>query len=273
MSEELVGSPSPAEATPSATPQPATPAAPAFPVATPQVTPASATPSTPPEGFVPSYRIREAREAAVRQANEQSAREIAAIRAEAEQYRRQLHSLVGATPAQNQNPEVDAIRAQFKQVYPGLAELEELKDQIKSVLGQQQDYSQQIQHYWTTYGRQTMDSLYAKASETFGGNLSDEAKRNLYTSFVGFVQSSPEIESRYGNDPSLVDDFWKAFTSSFIDPVRRTAVTGAIGRVPMALPQDTPSGAPRSTPPPQMKDMDERANAAWAQFQQLKGQR
>lgn len=249
---------------------------------TPQVTPQSATPTvnaqppaTPgggqtPQGFVPSYRLREAREAAERAAEQKYAQQLAQIQAEAQRYKQQVHSLVGATP-QQVNPEVEAIRNQFAQVFPDewklLQQLKEKADSLFGIVDRAGELEQSTNHYWTSYGRQTVDRLFNIAEESMGGPLSDEAKRQLFTSFTGFVQSSPELAERYANDPTIVEDFWRAFTSSFIDPVRRSAVTNTVQRAPQGLPQDTPSGAPRVSPVPKPQNLDERAANAWAQFQ------
>ena len=246
--------------------QPAIPAAPAVSTATPTGTPASATPSAP-EGYVPSYRLREAREAAVRQAQEVHGRELQQIRAEAERYKQQVQALTGATPPPD--PRISGVRQEFAQLYPGLSRIEERAEEIMAVLERAGDLETQNSHYWTSYGRQTMDRLFNHAAESLGGPLPDEAKRALHASFVGFVQSSPELTERYSTDPSLVEDFWKAFSSSFIDPVRRAATTTAVGRAAtnIGIPQDTPGGAPRATPAPQPADLNERANNAWAMYQ------
>lgn len=256
---------SPAAATPAATPAPAASGAPATP-ATPATPQAPATGAAP-EGWVPSYRLREAREAATRQAAEQRSAELEQLRAEADQYKRQLQALVGFTPPQN--PEVQAVRDQFGQLYPGLNRLEERAQQLEELLERAEDLESQNSHYWRSYGRQTMDRLFSHASESLGGPLSDEAKRALHSSFTGFIQSSPELLERYANDPSIIEDFWKAFASSFIEPARRSAsATVAARATGTPLPQDTPGGAPRATPAPQLQNMDERAAAAWALYQQ-----
>lgn len=251
--EATPSAPAPAQATPSANATPATPAAPQ--------TPATGGPQ---EGWVPSYRIREAREQAQRQASEGFAQREAQIRQEADNYRRQVLALTGVQ--QPQNPEVDAVKSQFRQLYPGLDKMEARAAQLEQLLERAGDLESQTSHYWQTYGRQTMDRLFTHASDTIGAPITDEAKRVLHSAFTGFVQSSPEMTERYSNDPSIVEDFWKAFSSSFIDPARRTATVTATGRAATSLPQDTPSGAPRGTPAPQMNGLDERANAAWALY-------
>lgn len=270
MSEEVVQPSTPADATPSA---------PASPVATPQVPasqpaiPATTTPvqGVPPqEGWVPSYRIREAREAAVRQANEESARREAAIRAEADRYRSQLHSLVGVSAPPD--PERQAVRDQFGRLYPGLTKIEERANEILGILERAGDLEAQNSHYWESYGRQQVNNLFEKAATSLGSPLTDEGKRALHSAFTGFVSSSPELTDRYANDPTLVDEFWTTFSSSFIDPARRAATATVAGRAAASfgLPQDTPSGAPRPSPVPGPQTLEERANVAWAMYNQNK---
>lgn len=248
----------PAAATSAVTPsQPATPAAPLAP----------ATPGAP-DGYVPSYRLRETREAAVREANQGFAAREAQIRAEADRYRQQVLALTGVSQP-TQNPEVAAVRAQFAQLYPGLVKMEERAAQLEQLLERAGDLESQNDHYWQTYGRQTMDKLFSSFSETLGAPLTDEAKRQVHSSFVGWVQSSPELTQRYSSDPTIVNDFVKAFTSSFIDPVRRTATATVAGRAAAgaAIPRDTPAGAPRTAPAPTLGNIDERAAAAWQLYQ------
>lgn len=266
MSDESIGSiGTPAEATPSASaPVAATPATSAPPAATPQASPVSAT-TDDRSNWVPPHRLRETRESALREAQTQFAQREAQIRAEADQYRTQLHALVGVQPPQN--PEIDAVKNQFGQLYPGLSKLEARATDLMGLIERAGDLESQNSHYWQTYGRQTMDHLFDRAATSLGSPLNDEAKRALHSSFVGFVQSSPELQNRYANDPTIVDDFWKAFTSSFIDPARRAAGATVQGRAVTALPQDTPSGAPHVTPGPKPANLDERAAAAWALYQ------
>lgn len=263
-----------ASSTPTATPTPtpATPGASASPVATPQGTPASATPSPAVEdrsNWVPPHRIRETREAAVRQAQQEFAQREAAVRAEAERYRAQVMALTGVTPPPD--PGVQAVKDQFGQLYPGLAKMESRAEQLEQLLARAGDLEAQNGHYWEQYGRQTMNKLFDHAQASIGTALTDAAKAQLHSSFVGYVQSSPELTARYANDPTIVEDFWKNFTSSFIDPVRRTASAAVAGRASVQLPQDTPGGMPRSTPVAGPKTLDERATAAWAQYNMPKG--
>lgn len=265
MSDELIsdGGATPTPSAPSA-PAVATPAASASPVATPQGTPSAATPAEDRSGWVPPHRLRETRDAAVRQANEQFAQREQQLRSEAEQYRRQVMALTGVAPPPN--PEVTAVREQFKQLYPGLSRLEDKADVFEKLVEQQQQLEAQNGHYWQQYGQSTMNRLFDHAASSIGTPLTDAAKSQLHASFVGFVQSSPELTARYTSDPTIVEDFWKAFTSNFIDPVRRTSAATVVGRANVALPQDTPGGVPSPAAPPKPRSLDERAALGWQQL-------
>jgi hypothetical protein len=257
---------------------------PAAPVAATTATPAAPATATPPadatltpartgtpEGMVPSYRLREAREAATRQANEQFATREAELRAEMARYRQQVEALTGISAPKN--TEADQIKQQFFQLFPWAKKLEERFGDFEQVVDRAGDLEAQNQHYWEVHGRQTMDNLYKHAEDSLGTPLTDEGKRLLHTSFIGFVQQSPEMQNRYAQDPSIVNDFWKAYTSTFIDPARRGSSAAVAGRAAGAasLPQDTPgSGAPPVGGPPAFKNLDERVAAGWEQFKLTK---
>lgn len=261
---------------PSSSSAPASPATQGNPVTqstTPTASPTSATTqqtTSIPEGYVPSYRLREARDAAAREAETRYNQAQQQYQQELTQLRSQVQALVGVKPQTASNPEVDQIRQQFAQVFPELAKLAERANDLESLMERAGDLDNQTNHYWTQYGRQTMDRLFDHANKSMGVPLTEQAKQQLHSAFVGFVQSSPERSQRYATDPTIVEDFWNDFTNSFIDPVRRGASAQVQQRAQVSsnIPQDTPGGAPRSTPAPQLKNIDERADAAWSLYQQ-----
>jgi hypothetical protein len=169
-----------------------------------------------------------------------------------------------------ENPEVDAVRQQFKQLYPGLADLEERADQIREMIERTGDLESQSQHYWQQYGRQAMDRLFEHAATDLGAPLTDEGRRALHASFTGFVSSSPELTARYAQDPQLVEEFWRAFRSSFIEPARRATAATVATRTGTPLPQDSPSGAVHPSAAPKPANLDERAAQGWALYEQSK---
>ena len=267
MADDVNVSAPQADATPSApvsTPAQATSSATAQPVATPQATPqAQATEPNP--AMVPSYRLREAREAATRQAQQQLAQREAYWQNELQRVQSQVRALTGVQAPVD--PQVDAVRQQFGQLYPGLSQLEQQAQQLQELLGQADDYRAMVEHHWQSYGRSSMDSLFRLAEQSIGAPLTDEGKRGLHSAFTGWVSQSPEMTERYASDPSVVNEFWQQFTSSFIDPVRRTASATVANRAQgVPIPQDTPSGALPTSKPAQFKDLDERTAGAWALY-------
>lgn len=263
------------EATPStpnvasATPAQATPSASAPPVAIPQASAAPATGGEDRSSWVPPHRLRETREAAIRQANESFSQREAQIRAEADRYRQQVMALTGVTPPPN--PEIKAVRDQFGSLYPGLSKLEERAAQLEQLLERQGDMEAQTGHYWQRYGQQSVDRIFDKVTEAIGSPLTDEAKGYLHNAFVGFVQSTPERTDRYANDPTLVDEFVRAYTSNFIDPIRRSTGASIVNRAGAPVPQDGPSGTLRTgTPAPKPQSLDERVAMGWAAYKNPK---
>lgn len=250
--------------TPTAPPVPASPAL-APPVATSQV------PATPPiagvpedrSNWVPPHRLREVRETSQRQFAEKEA----AYQAELNRYQNQLRALVGVTPPPNQ--EHGAIRQQFDQVFgEGASSLFEKREQIEQYLERMQSVEAAMDHIWQSHAQQSMDRVFSHAEETLGSPVSPEGKRALHAAFTGWVQSYPEHEARYNrNDPTLVDEFWQALSSTLVDPARRTAAAGVAARGPQALPQDTPAGVPSPGPAPKPANLDERSTNAWAMYQ------
>lgn len=259
LDEDQGGAPPVADTTVS----PAVPAAPATPQAAP---PAAATPAVP-DGYVPSYRLREQRDAILREQQTQWQSREAAIRAEGDRWKAQVQALVGVTPPAN--PQIEAVKSQFGSLYPGLASLEARAKDLESLMERQGDLQAQNDHYWQSYGRSTMDRLFSQAETSLGGPLTEEGKRQLHASFTGFVSSSPELSARYASDPTIVEDFWRQFTASFIDPARRSAAAQTVGRLPGAIPQDSP-GMARVAPGPQPQNLDERATQAWDMYNKSK---
>jgi hypothetical protein len=258
-----ISAPSPVAATP-ATPSAAapTPAASPNPAITGQP---PANPGAPPLGYVPSFRIRETRD----QYEAKIASLEAANNAKIESMQRQLQALTGVTP-QNQSEE-DVIRQQLFKVVPQLQKLLEIQEKLESSVASQEELKAQQTHYWESYNRQQMNSLFKAAEETYGTSLSDGQRNYLKAAFVGWASNDPELASRYQNDPTLVTEFWKEFSSSFIDPARRQAVSNTAARVPANLPQDNPSGAVRTSQPLEpAKNADEVVDRAWATFKQLR---
>lgn len=245
---------------------PAAPAAASSQAVTPPAS-ASQPPAEDRSNWLPPYRAREIRESAAREAATRYQTEVGQVKAELERYRSQVQALVGVTP--QQTSEADTIKKQFFEIFPWAKKLEEKFPDVENLLERGNDMNAQVDHYWTSYGNQTMDRLYKLAGDSLGAPLNDNGKHLLHTSFVGFLQSSPELTQRYASDPSIVEDFWKQYSSSFIDPVRRASSAGIAQRAGQVarLPQDTPAGVPQAGGAPKFGGLDDRVAAGWAEYQ------
>lgn len=247
----------------------ATPATPSVEPAIPASGPQGQAQNVPPENYVPSYRLREARESAIRQAQEQYTSQLAERDAMVQHLQSQLQALTGVqAPA---DPQIEQIRNQFAQLFPRLAQFESMDpDRLSALLDQAGDFEQANQHYWQSYGRQTLNTLFSQAETALGGQLNDNGRSFLHQQFVGWLSASPERVARYEVDPSIVNDFMQEYQSNIIDPVRRGATAQVASRAPQALPQDRPGGAPAVSQAPKPKDLDARTDLAWSTFQRIK---
>lgn len=221
--------------------------------------------------WLPPHRAAEIRSTTERRLNEQFTQREATYRSQVEQLQRQIQALVGTQPPQN--PEVDAVKQQFASLFPGVASLEERAEALQALIEKAEAIEQQNEHYWTSYGRSTMDKVFSKVAEATGVPLNDAGKAYLHQNFIGYVQSSPDNIARYETDPTIVDDFVKGFTSNFIDPVRRAgaAQTQQRAGTVAGLPQDRPSGVVPTTSVPKPKDLDERVAQGWALYKTKTG--
>lgn len=212
-------------------------------------------------------RLEETRAAAERRAAAQWQSQEAQYKSQLEAVQRQLHALVGVTP--QENPQVSAVKQQFQQLFPELAQLAERAQDLLSIVDRSSELEVSSKHYWSEYGRQRMESIYSRVGDALGQPLSDAGKRVLHNAFSGWVASSPELSARYTQDPSMVDEFVQDYIATFIDPVRRGATAQVQQQVgqPRTFPQDAPSGVPQVTPTPQPRSLDDRAANAWTLYQ------
>jgi uncharacterized protein (UPF0335 family) len=210
---------------------------------------------------VPPHRLEE-----VSTKHEQ---QLASFKAQAEAEKaalqRQLQALTGVLPPQN--PEIDAVKNQFKEVFPELSEIGSQAEAIKELIALKDELRAAMQHQWATHNRSAMSTLYKTAESTYGQPLNDDAKRALGASFIGHLQSNPDEYERYQQDPTtVVEGFWKSFTDRFISPIQRAQVVAQQNRIPSAIPQDPASGAVPVSTPVKPANPEERLSQALAHY-------
>lgn len=217
------------------------------------------------EATIPSHVLRERTQRYNAAINEARQRE-AALEARLQEAEKRVQALAGFGP--QPNPEVDQVKQQFAQLYPGLARLADIDpDRLLQALQRMGDFEQQNDHYWQSYGYSRLNELFDLAAKDVGQELSQAGKARLHSALIGYIQSSPEAEVAYARDPNFVKEFWKAWSSDFIEPVRRVSAAGAQTRAGVPLPQDTP-GQVRTQPAQQPQNLDERLAMSWTAYQQ-----
>ena len=280
------GAPTP---TPQPTPAPApapTPTPEPSPTPTPAPSPAPApTPQTEPDrsNWVPPHRLRETRAQAAAWARQQVQQETARYQAELEQKEARIRALAGVEP--QEHPDVAQVKQDFAKVFPHLAKLNDERTVQRLTDAQANDRLEQLQrevaqlrardsHYWDSHTRQAINTLFTAVEKGIGNELSNDAKRAIHGSFVGYVRTNPQVAARYTQDPtSVVNEYWKTLQTTLVDPVRRAqAAAVQSGAAPAPVPQDKPSGAPRTTPPPVPKSLDDAVKGSWQAYKTETGQ-
>lgn len=241
--------------TPSApiTPQPAIAAPPV-----PQPTPVA--PSEDRSNWVPPHRLREQSTRFEQQLSQERAR----YQAETEALNKRVQALAGLTPPAD--AEYDGVKNQFKQIFPELSEIGSQAEAIKELISLKDELRAAMQHQWASHNRNAMDRLFKNAETTYGNPLNDDAKRSLGSAFIGYLNTNPEAYERYQQDPSVVDEYWSAFTDRFIDPVRRQSTVATMNRIPAAIPLDAPSGGVPTSQAVKPANQDERLALALATY-------
>lgn len=265
-----VSQPTPATPSVDSTPAPAIQGAPT-PTGTPAnpVVPTQAPATGVPDGYVPSYRLRETREAAVREAQRIIQDREAAYQRELNEWRTKAQALAGFGP--QPDPEVETVKSQFAKLFPGLAKLDDQKvEAILRLIDSAGDLEAQTDHYWRSYASSAVNRLFSVAEQDLGQALTDEAKATLQAQFTGYIQSDPRLINMYASDPSFVERYWKAFSSNFIDPVRRISAAGAQTRAQAPLPQDGRGGIPATAPAVKPQGLEDRVSLAWETYNRTK---
>lgn len=265
-----VSQPTPATPSVEPTPAPAIQGAPT-PTGTPAspAVPAQAPATGVPDGYVPSYRLRETREAVIRDAQRLIQEREAEYQRQVEEWRTKAQALAGFGP--KPDPEVETVKSQFAKLYPGLAKLDDNKvEALLQLLDRSGDLEAQTDFYWRNYGMQSIGRLFEAAEADLGQPLTDDAKAALQAHFTGYLNANPRLQEVYASDPQFAVKYWKAFSANFIDPVRRISQAGAQTRAQAPIPQDNRGGVPVTTPAAKPANLEDRVGLAWETYNRTK---
>lgn len=160
--------------------------------------------------------------------------------------RRRIQALVGANPKSTEDTEIDAIRARFAQVFPGLSKLSDVQiEKLLATAERGDSLEEATQHHWQTHGRQMLSSVVTDLSDAIGGDLTERQQKQVKQAFARQAEEDPAFLARYeSGDPTLVKEFVKQFVEDWFKPALRQVTAGALGQQ-----RRVPNGNGRSVTP------------------------
>lgn len=213
--------------------------------------------------WVPSHVVRQRTEEAQR------------LQQELALWKSRTEALSGVKAPTAPNPEADAIKAQFFQVFPEAQKVFGIVDKLEKLAGVNIDeIVQSQQQSWVQHGARVLDSVVEKIRAVYGGQeLAPKATERIQRAFVSELESDPDLRARYDRgDLSVIDDFVKDYTGTILDPYRRStqaAAPAAPGSFQRRLPRGgggsavVPGARPATLKP---SDGDDFHKAAFASF-------
>lgn len=199
--------------------------------------------------WTPRHRLNE--ESGKRQQAEQR---IAAIQAELEQERRRVQALTGVTPQDPKTAEANEV----KQVLSGLLQemgldLDTLKtltkDEISQIRQAAAAAASNSEHTWNRHTQTAFDGVAAAAAKLIGvQKLSAKQIDNIRRAYVAeadacmaqrenaqrfgqHYDASNDFMSRHlAGDPTLFEEFAKAYVEEWATPIRRTVTAQTVRR-------------------------------------------
>lgn len=201
-----------------------------------------------------------------------------------------VRALAGVEPTDPGQAKIDAVRANFSQVFPELAWLLELSPEEREALRQAPNAADTVRQQelrgWTKHGDSAVDYLSERIADAYGADkLSAEQATGVRNNFSNWLQAKiqPELDASQGResatlaryergDNALYDEFVKDFTKQWVEPARRTAVAGQTSRI-RAVPDSRGRGQVTSTlqKPGPDASLDDRIAFAAKRFQELGG--
>lgn len=193
---------------------------------------------------------------------------------------RRIAALAGVQPPDPNADKMQQVKDAFFQMFPQFKHLASLTDeQIQQLIQTPQHVarvSEAESREWTRLGRTSLNTVYEQVADALGADsLTDDQKADLQSGFSNWFQSKVRAEldasggetsatlDRYEQqDPTLIAEFVKRFTSGWVDPARRKVTQQAVSRA-RAVP-NSQGRAPVSSlqRPEKFNTLDERLDYA-----------
>lgn len=181
------------------------------------------------------------------------------------------------------DPRIERLRAQLFEVIPGLKELLDQREGILASARAAPQLSETTQLYWQGVAGRTLNNLYDSIASTLlgagktGKDLDPEVCDDVREAFVAWVdrdRTGARVQRYEAQDPTLLAEYLRNFTTRYLDPIRRTAAVNVAdrGRARAAQPAPANGGMPPAAQPPAVDNTDEDAvhGRAWAVLKQLR---
>src|ERR1035437_5771368 len=180
-------------------------------------------------------------------------RQVATYQGELAAERRRVQALAGVNPQSKDEVDADAIRKQFGQYFPDLANLsKEDIEAIKELREQAAQMREASEQGYRRQGKQTLTAVVNAVTKEFGGTLSDRQARRVQLAFVNECESDPQFLARYDQgDETVIPEFVKTYVEDFFEPARRKVTQSEVERQ-----RRVPSGRDRSVAGPGGKKID-----------------
>jgi hypothetical protein len=180
-------------------------------------------------------------------------RQVATYQGELAAEKRRVQALAGVSPQSKDEVDADAIRKQFGQYFPDLANLSKDDiDAIKELREQAAQMREASEQGYRRQGKQTLTAVVNAVTKEFGGTLSDRQARRVQLAFVNECESDPAFLARYDQgDETVIPEFVKTYVEDFFEPARRKVTQSEVERQ-----RRVPSGRDRSVAGPGGKKID-----------------
>lgn len=137
------------------------------------------------------------------------------------------------------DPEIQAIRDQFAQIFPGLAKLtDEQIDKLVNFTERSDDLEATADHYWSQQGQSMLSGIEQGVLDKLGGDkLSDRQIKAIHRFYVGEVENDRELLHRHmAGDPKLVEEIVTAVLEDWYEPARRSLTATEVERAGKKVP-------------------------------------
>lgn len=182
------------------------------------------------------------KERTARQVSEAAAKKAAA---DIEKLTKQVQTLAGLNPKNDNEVEVDEIRKKFGEVYERLAKLDdpETFGLLQKLLKMVPALEQTVGNHWDKHNTSTLQAIEKKIAEAYGAeSLTPSQVKKIRSAYVVEVENNPEFATQHERNPEKnIESFTKEWIDDFVEPGKRRAQAENIERFPRV-----PSGKDRN---------------------------